>query len=345
MATSALDCGPMIIFTPRRSSSVMALSACDGSSCVSRTKKWNRYPPYWLIASASRCSSAICSAATVFCPREDHEPVNDASTPTLNTRWECCWPDGSPPARPTKARTSPHTMTRKTKRIFISARPSSYPRHCQGRSNVSFSMVLLPRRAQRPQNKNKSLRSPRSLWLIYDPNAAYDRFLPAEVENFHCLRAHAKHSRHARDEIRRSLGPGRNFKFQTAPEWASVFHAQRPARPDRVRDLARYHVAAATTAYRWSASAGLRHCHGVRSTRAIPAQCPNSSAARSRPAPSKIRSAETQARSGRIVHARTQTAVAEISTTNWDRDLADRSSDSRHAERAAPTSAVVADCD
>src|SRR5438132_8688020 len=252
MSTSSLDCEPMSIFAPRRSRSVMASSARDVSSCVSRTKNWNRYPPCWLIASASSCSSAICTAATVFCPSDDHDPVNDTSTPTLNTRWECCWPGGSPPARPTKARTSPHTMTRKTKRIFISARPSSYPRHCQGRSNVSFSMILLPQRAQRPQSKNKSLRSPRSLWLIYDPNAAYDRFLPADVENLHCLRAHAEHSRHARDEIWRCVGAWRNFKLQTASERPSVLHAQRSARPDLMCDLARHYVAPTTTPSRWT---------------------------------------------------------------------------------------------
>ena len=46
-------------------------------SCVSRTRNLNRYPPCWSRAVASRCSSAICNAATVFCPRDDHDPVND----------------------------------------------------------------------------------------------------------------------------------------------------------------------------------------------------------------------------------------------------------------------------
>src|SRR5438094_831792 len=61
-----------------------------GRRCfVSKTKKWNRYPPCWLIASAWSCSSAICSAATVSIPRLDPDPVSVASTPILNTRREC----------------------------------------------------------------------------------------------------------------------------------------------------------------------------------------------------------------------------------------------------------------
>ncbi|HEY2625696.1 MAG TPA: hypothetical protein VGI41_02965 [Candidatus Udaeobacter sp.] len=38
IATSALDCGPIMILTPRLSRSLIASSASDGSTCASRTK-------------------------------------------------------------------------------------------------------------------------------------------------------------------------------------------------------------------------------------------------------------------------------------------------------------------
>ena len=53
-----------------------------------------------------------------------------------------------------------------------------------------------------------------------------------------------------------------------------------------------------------SAGAGLRHRHGFRSARTISAECPDSSAARSRPAAGEIRSAQAQTRSRRIVRSR-----------------------------------------
>src|SRR6266699_1501763 len=112
-----------------------------------------------------------------------------------------------------------------------------------------------------------------------------------------------------------------------------------------MRDLARYNSAVATTACRWDPGAGLRDRHGFRGTGKISVEGRDSSAARTRPAPGKIRSAQAQARDGRIIRAGTQTAVAKISATNWNRNVTNRCSDSRYAERAAPSRTVVADFD
>src|SRR5205814_8490310 len=95
------------------------------------------------------------------------------------------------------------------------------------------------------------------------------------------------------------------LELQTASELSSILHVERSTRPDRVCDLARYHGIAATADCRWKPGTGLWHSHRFRSARTISAQCSDSSAARRRSASGKIRSAQAQTRSRRIVRAGT----------------------------------------
>src|SRR6266487_1092804 len=121
------------------------------------------------------------------------------------------------------------------------------------------------------------------LWVTRAPpgfNASNSRFLPTNLSSANGLRTDATNSRYARDKIRCGLGAGRNLQLQTASKRTSVFHAQGPARTDRVRDFSQYDCAASASAGRWNASAGLRQRFRFRSARAIPAQRANLAAAR-----------------------------------------------------------------
>src|SRR6266571_1687053 len=112
------------------------------------------------------------------------------------------------------------------------------------------------------------------LWVTRAPpgfNASNSRFLPTNLSSANGLRTDATNSRYARDKIRCGLGAGRNLQLQTASKRTSVFHAQGPARTDRVRDFSQYHCAVSASAGRWNASAGLRQRFRFRSARAIPA--------------------------------------------------------------------------
>ena len=170
-------------------------------------------------------------------------------------------------------------------------------------------------------------------------------FFPKIDQGFHRRGIDAQYPRHARNEIRRGLGAGRNFQLQTASERPPIFHAQGCARADRVRDFSQHDGAAATTACRWSPSAGLRQRFRFRSARSIPAQRADFAAARTRFAAGEVRSAQAKTRSRRFVRSGTQTCAAKISATNRDRDFAKRRRDSRHAQCFATARALAANPD
>src|SRR6266446_2421134 len=95
---------------------------------------WNRCRPcVW----AAIWLAAIRSAATVFFPSVDHEPVNDTSTPIFVGCDLLCLAS-TLAAKLTRARSSPQTITCNTARIFISARSSEHRRNCQDSSIVGI---------------------------------------------------------------------------------------------------------------------------------------------------------------------------------------------------------------
>src|SRR5713101_3094007 len=91
---------------------------------------------------------------------------------------------------------------------------------------------------------------------IANRNATDHRSLSANLEDFHGRGIDETNSRHSRDEIRRALGAGRSLKLQTSSKRASIFHAQRSTRADRLRDFSEYDAASSATTGRWNAGAG-----------------------------------------------------------------------------------------
>ena len=143
----------------------------------------------------------------------------------------------------------------------------------------------------------------------------------------------ARDSRNARDEIRRGLGAGRSFELQTASVGSSIFHAQRSAGTNRLRDFSQRDGAIASAANRWRASPGLRQRLGLRSARPISAQRANRADAWSWFAPGKVRSAQAQTGSRRIVRCGAQTRVAKISRAYWDHHFAKWRGHPRYVKR------------
>ena len=123
------------------------------------------------------------------------------------------------------------------------------------------------------------------------------------TEGPHRRRINPRDSRDAGNEIRRGLGPRRNFELQTTPFGTSIFHPQRFTCPDRVRDFSERAALNSAAPGGWRTSAGLWKRQRLRGTRSIPAQRRNRSAARAGFAAGEIRSTQTKIGSGRVIRS------------------------------------------
>ena len=151
----------------------------------------------------------------------------------------------------------------------------------------------------------------------------------------HRRRINPRDSRDAGNEIRRGLGPRRNFELQTTPFGTSVFHPQRFTCPDRVRDFSERAPLNSAAPGGWRTSAGLRKRQRLRGTRSIPAQRRNRSAAWTGFAAGEIRSTQTKIGSGRVIRSSTKETAAEISEANRNCHFPERGCNPRYSQHLA----------
>ena len=128
-------------------------------------------------------------------------------------------------------------------------------------------------------------------------------------ESPHGRGADSRNSRHARDEIRRGLGAGRDLELQTASVRPPILHPQGSARCDRVRDFPQHAAALSKSIGRRRAGAGLRQRFRFRSARAISTQRSDPADARTWFVAGEVRSPQAQAGSGRPVRSARKRAL------------------------------------
>ena len=97
-----------------------------------------------------------------------------------------------------------------------------------------------PRRAAECLSQTRIETAGRSAERIVRFASAMSDFFQQTAKIFTVAELTRAHSRHARNEIRRGLGAGRNFQLQAASVRPPIFHAQRSARADRLRDFSQH---------------------------------------------------------------------------------------------------------